>query len=376
MPAKLCSLALLLLASRASAHEGYPIAPVKAEIRVEPDRVVADLRTDSIFWIEEVAGLHPMPAADWPAGVRAKVEAYVNAHFRLAEGSAVLPGRLTAARYRQLPWEVNEEGVFFLTMTYPALKPGSTLTASANFFEEYRAEMAAEYAGRRQPYAADYRTELSAPGRRLLTATLTPESPSVSWPAADAARGGGAMAAEAARRGLASALGVAAAFPALLGLGLWAAATPGGLPADHLVALAACVILGSDTAIACAIPGTGRIVWPGLLLSSAAAAFANRGLGRDAAALAFFCLGAAWGAESSPLLPHSGRLASLAAAAGAAAGGLALFEAARRLGLYEREQARLISESRAGELFAARARLAASALALIGGYGLWLNLHG
>lgn len=366
---------LLFVISGASAHEGYPIPPARAVLRVEPDRAVLDLRVDSIYFIEEVVGLHPMPPRDWPADALAKTEAYVNAHLKLEAGGKVLHGKLSAARYRQLPWEVTEEGTFFLRLEYPLFADASgDLVVTSRLYEEYRKEMEAEYPGG-APYKGDYRLLLEAPGRGKFELELAPGVPA-RLPLDRARRGRAAMNLEALLAGFAAAFAVAAAFPALLGLGLWAAGTEGGVPADHLIALAACVILGADTAIVTALPWASRTVWAGLLLSSAAAAFSRRGVGRDASALAFFCLGAAWGAEAAPVLPHAGRLASLAAAAGSAAGGLLLFEAARRLGLYERAQARLISESRAGELFAARARLAASALALIGGYGLWLNLHG
>ena len=72
---------LLGAALSASAHEIYPIKPVRATLKLEPDRIVADLQADSIYWIEEVTQLRPMPVANWPAKTRADVEAYVNAHF-------------------------------------------------------------------------------------------------------------------------------------------------------------------------------------------------------------------------------------------------------------------------------------------------------
>src|SRR5947209_1933341 len=89
-------LLLSLAAGRASAHD-YPIRPVRVTLRVEPDRVAADIRSDSIYWIEEVTGLHPMPASDWPDEALAATERYVNEHLRLSSGGKRLTGRLVAA---------------------------------------------------------------------------------------------------------------------------------------------------------------------------------------------------------------------------------------------------------------------------------------
>ena len=167
----------LFLALRAYAHEGYPIAPVHVTLRAEPDRIIADLRADSIFWIEEVTGLSPMPAQDWPAEVRTRVEAYVNAHLKLSAGGVQLSGKLTQARYRQQLWEVHEEGVFDLRLAYPAIPKGAALTGTSTFYEEYRKKMAKEYLGRKMPYAGDYRTFVDLPGRKRFRFDLTPDVP-------------------------------------------------------------------------------------------------------------------------------------------------------------------------------------------------------
>ena len=173
----------------ASAHDFYPIRPVRATLRVEPDRVTADLRADSIFWIEEVAGLHPMPPRDWPAETLAKVEVYANAHFRLSVDGKALPGRLAEARYRQLPWEVNEEGTFFLRLEYPAAS-GSSITGTARFYEEYRKAAQNELGGRPAPFPEGYRTFVDIPGRRRLAFTLTSDAPSFTASIDEARRSG------------------------------------------------------------------------------------------------------------------------------------------------------------------------------------------
>jgi hypothetical protein len=359
---------ILLTALRASAHEGYPISPVRVTLLVEPDRVVADLRADSIFWIEDVAGLHPMPAQDWPAETRRRVESYVNAHFRLAAGEAALNGRLARARYRQLPWEVNEEGVFFLRMEYPPVPAGAALTGTASFYEEYRRDMAAERGGGPVPYAADYRTVVDIPGRRRLSFDLKTDAPSFTVSAGEAARTPLAMTLESLRRGAETALGTASGFPALLALALCLGARPPGRAS--LALLLASGLCGF--AAGGFLPAPSWLIWAATLAATAAA-----GLGRfapAAGAAAAAGLGFAWCEATRPLLPHSA-LALPGALAGALASGAALLSVAW-LGV-RAEYRRLadVSESRVDELFARRIRLTATALAMVGAYGLWQSLQ-
>ncbi|MBI2386524.1 MAG: hypothetical protein HYV14_10980 [Elusimicrobia bacterium] len=337
-------------------------------ILVEPDRTIADLRSDSIFWIEEVAGLHPMPAENWPEETRAKVESYVNAHFRLSAGKNILNGKLVRARYRQLPWEVNEEGVFFLRLEYPAVPAETALTGSAAFYEEYRSEMAAEYRGRTLPYTSDYRTFVDIPGRRRLSFTLTADAPAFTAAAVEARRTPFAMTLESLRRGAETTLGTASGFPTVLAIALCLGARPPGRRALGL-------LLG---AVSCGfaagglLPAPAWLAWAGTLGATLAA-----GLGRlapAASAAAAGCLGLAWCAAARPALPHA-PLALPAAFAGASSAGAALLFVAW-CGL-RAEQRRLadVSESRAEELFARRVRLTATALAMVGAYGLWQSFQ-
>lgn len=358
---------LLGAALSASAHEFYPIRPVTATLRVEPDRVVADLRADSIFWIEKVTGLHPMPARGWPAEALSKTEAYVNAHFRLASDGRPLEGKLVEARYRQFPWEVNEEGVFFLRLVYPP-PDGSALSGTADFYEDYRREIAAELAGAPLPDPEGYRTFVDIPGRRKAAFTLTPEAPSFSVPTADASRPPLAMALEALRRGAEAALGMASGFPALLAIALCLGTRPPGRTA--LAALLA--------AAACGFAAGGFLDAPSWLIWSAtlgAALAAGRGVPASflgPAAMAATAL--AWRSAAAPLLPHS-PLAAPFAAAGALGAGAALLLAARLGARAEHRRLADVSESRVDELFARRVRLTATALAMVGAYGIWQSLQ-
>ncbi|MBI2787551.1 MAG: hypothetical protein HYX59_02610, partial [Elusimicrobia bacterium] len=268
-------------------------------LRVEPDRIVADLRTDSIFWIEEVAGLHPMPAQDWPDETRAKVESYVNAHFRLSASGTALNGRLTRARYRQMPWQVNEEGEFLLRMEYPAAPSGTPLTGTANFFEEYRREMAAEYRGRAIPYTSDYRTVVDVPGRRRLSFILTADAPSFTASTDEARRTPFAMALESLRRGAEAALGTAAGFPTVLAIALCLGTRPPGRGASGLLLAAA----AGGFAAGGLLPAPAWLVWAATLGATVAAWMGRLAPAAGAAAAA--CLGLAWCAAARPALPHA-----------------------------------------------------------------------
>ncbi|MCM2305088.1 MAG: hypothetical protein NDJ72_10325, partial [Elusimicrobia bacterium] len=86
------------------------------------------------------------------------------------------------------------------------------------------------------------------------------------------------------------------------------------------------------------------------------------------------CAGLAWCAAARPLLPHS-PLALPAALAGALSAGAALLLAVRLGVLAERRRLASVSESRVDELFARRVRLTATALAMVGAYGLWQSLQ-
>ncbi len=360
---------LLGAALSASAHDFYPILPVRATLRVEPDRIVADFRADAVIWIEDVVGLHPMPPSGWPAETLAKAEAYTNAHFRLTLDGKPLEGKLVAARYRQFPWEVNEEGVFFLRLVYPAAPAaGATLGGTASFYEEYRRELAGELGGKPVPYAEGYRTIATIPGRRRLEFTLTGDAPAFTAAVEDARRSPFAMTLESLRLGAQAALGSAAGFPALLAIALCLGAkAPGRTAAAVLLAAAA-----AGFSVGGLLPSPPWLIW-------AATLGASLGIGRRAFAPALSAaaaagLGAAWCGAASPLLPHCA-LAFPSALAGALAAGAGLM-AAGWLGVRaEHRRLASVSQSRVDELFARRARLTATALAMVGAYGLWQSLQ-
>ena len=356
---------LLGAAMSASAHDFFPIRPVHATLRVEPDRIVADLRADSIFWIEEVTGLHPMPASGWPPDAFAKVEAYANSHFRLTAGGRPVEGRLVDARYRQLPWEVNEEGTFFLRLVYDAAPAsGDPVSVTARFYEEYKEEIKHELGDRPDPFLEGYRTIAVVPGRRRMTFTLTPDAPSFTVSAGEARRTALAMALESSRRGLESALGAASGFPALLAVAL---CLGGGAPSRALAAALLAAAAGGFAAGGL-LEAPPWLIWAACLGATAAAGGGR--LRGAAAAAAAACIGLAWCTAARPMLPHA-LLALPSALAGALAAGAAMLCAAWLGVRAEYRRLAALSESRVGELFARRVRLTATVLALVGSYGLW-----
>jgi len=357
---------LLGAALSASAHEIYPIRPVRATLLVEPDRIVADIRTDSIYMIEEVAKVHPMPTNDWPAETRAIVERYVNEHFRLSAGGVPLPGRLVSASYRQYPWEVNEEGAFLLRLVYPAPPAGSTLNGTSTFFEDYRKELEGETPGRPVPFEEGYRTFVNIPGRRRLSFKLTPNDPSFTASADEARRTAFALARESAARGVRATVSVAAGFPLLLAAALCLGVKPPGRGhAALLLAAGAAGFLAGGRG-----PAASWLVWAGVLGASLGA-----WRGRAAAAApALAVLAFVWRDEAAFWLPHFA-LALPSALAGALSAGTALLFVLWFGVRAEHRRLVLISESRVDELFARRTRLTATALAMVGAYGLWQSLQ-
>jgi hypothetical protein len=365
MAMRAASLLALLLARPAAAHD-YPIKPVSVVLRVEPDRLAADIDSDSIYWIEEVVGIHPMVPRDWPADALAKTEAYVNAHLRLNADGRRLTGRLVAASYVQRPWEVNEQGRFHLRMQYPPLDGAATLSGEADFFEDYRQERLEE----REPILKiqDFRTILTVPGSAARRFELTPGAVAFSLPAAEARRGGFARLVESLRVGAASALNAVAGWPALAALALSLA--PGAPSRRRAAALLAGALLG-----AAPWPGAAP-AWLPWAAGAAAALAAGRWLGAKAAPVlesaAAAALGRAWLAAALPWLPRAapgafergpaaaGMLAAAALAVGA--GVLAANAERRRLAVH--------SESRVADLFERRRRLAATALLIASVFGM------
>lgn len=359
---------LLGAALGASAHEIYPIKPVRATLRLEPDRIVADIEADSIYWIEEVGHIKPMPPTDWPADTRARVEDYVNAHFRLSAGGRELKGQLSEGRYRQQPWEINEEGTFFLRLIYPAPPPGSTLSGAADFYADYRKELLTELAGRPLPYADGYRVFLDIPGRKNFRYTLTPDAPSFTAAVDDARRSALSMAREGFARGAETAASTAACFPLLLAAALCLGVE---LRLSFAAALLAAGIVGGSAANALGSPPW--LAWAATLGASLAAGRLGRKAPRYFAVAAVGCLAFVWADGFKPLLPHSA-LAAAAALAGALAAGACLLAAALLAVRAEHARLRSVSESRVEELFSRRLRLGGTTLAMIGAYGLWQSL--
>ena len=359
---------LLGAALGASAHEIYPIKPVRVTLRLEPDRIVADIKADSIYWIEEVGHVKPMPATDWPADTRARVEDYVNAHFRLSAGGRELKGRLSEGRYRQQPWEINEEGTFFLRMTYPAPAPGSTLNGTADFYADYRKELLGELAGRPLPYADGYRVFLDIPGRKNFRYTLTPDAPSFAASVDEARRSVFSMIKEGFTSGAETAVSTAACFPLLLAAALCLGARPLGFFAAALLAAG---VIGGSAANAMGSPSW--LPWAATLAAALAAGRLSPKTGRYFAAAAVSCLAYAWTGGSKLMLPHAASAAA-AALAGTLAAGTCVLAAALFAVRAEHSRLRAVSESRVEDLFVRRLRLGGTTLAMIGAYGLWQSL--
>ena len=355
---------LCLLAVPARAHD-YPIKPVSAILRIEPDRVVVDINSDSVYWIEEVTGLHPMPPTHWPADARDKTERYVNDHLRLSADGAPLRGRLISSAYIQRPWQVNEDGTFQMRVAYPPVADGANLSGEVDFFEDYRQERLEEK--KPIPPSMDFRTELSIPSHHSYIFELQPGRTVFSVPARDARRTRSARLGESLWAGVEAVFGLTSAWAALAALALSL------VPAVPSPGRRAAILLPAFAAAVCPFAWPGWLAWAA---GAACALSAGRWLPERASpwieAAACAALGGCWSKAALPWLPRAqpGFFERGAAAAGAIAAMAALIAVGLLAVAAERRNLAALSESRAAELFGRRRRLAATALLIVSGYGL------
>jgi hypothetical protein len=365
-------LLLLLPSPRAAAHD-YPIAPVDVVLRVEPDRVVADIDSDSIYWIEEVVELHPMPPRGWSDQTLSRAEAYCNEHLRLSADGRRLAGKLISAEYVQRPWQVNEQGRFHLRLAYPSVADAATLSGEADFFEDYRQERLEE----KEPLIPgkmDFRSFVSIPGRARRRFELMPGAIAFSVPMADARRGALARILESLGAGAAAVADEIAGWPALIALTL--SLGPGTRPRRRAVLALGAAAAG---AVLAPIAAPVRLEW---LAGVAAALAAGRWLGSTSApwleAAALSLLDAAWTATAAANLPSAapGVLERACGAGGTLLTLLALLAAGAWAVDAQRRRLTAVSEARAEDLFERRRRLAATVLLIVGGCGLCSGLAG
>ena len=365
-------LLLLLPSPRASAHD-YPIAPVEVVLRVEPDRLVADIDSDSIYWIEEVAEIHPMPPRDWPADALARVEKYAGERLRLNADGRPLAGKLISAEYVQRPWQVNEQGRFRLRLAYPSVADAATLSGEADFFEDYRQERL-ENKEPLIPGKMDFRTFLSVPGRVPRRFELKPGAYAFSVPVADARRSALARFFESLGGGAAAVAAEIAGWPALLALAL--SLGPGTNSRRRAALAVGAAVAG---AVLARVAAPARLEW---IAGVAAALAAGRWLGNASApwleASALSLLDAAWTATAAAALPRAvpGVFERGAAAAGTLLVVLALLAAGAWAADGELRRLATVSAARAEDLFERRRRLAATALLIVTGCGLLSGLRG
>jgi hypothetical protein len=357
--------AFLLLAPRPAAAHEYPIAPVDVTIKVEPDRVAVDIESDSIYWIEEVVGLHPMPPRNWPADARAKTEKYVNEHLRLKADEATLKGTLVDAEYVQRPWEVYEQGKFRLRVSFPPVGKARELSGSAEFFEEYRQERLLN----KEPMLSNqtFLTHVSIPGDSPRHFELRQGSNSFSLPVAAVRRTTGQRIWESLLVGMKTALGTAEGWPALAALAL--SFGPGSISKRKLVVACATLLVGAALARGAVPP---RLEWlAGILGAIAAGRWLGAGGADKLELVAISALGGYWSARSAVRLPRAvpsftefgiSDIGILAMASVLLGAGIILVRA-------QANSLRSESESRSAELFERRRRLAATVLLIVCGFG-------
>ncbi|MDE2038533.1 MAG: hypothetical protein KGO96_03340 [Elusimicrobia bacterium] len=351
-------LACVLLVCPARADD-YPIRPVHIVLHAASDRIVADVTSDSIYWIEEVVRLEPMPSRNWPRNAMLSAQNYVNAHLRLQVDGKPLEGRLLRAVYVQRPWQVYEQGTFHLRLVYPAVPEAAVISGSADFFSEYRQERLVA----RQPLLPimDFRTVLSVAGRRPRRFVLTPGKDDFSFAVADALPGRAQRLWRALGAGAWSSL-AAQGWPALAALAL--SLGPGCFSLRRALALMAAALLGAVAPL----PAPSWLPWAAGL---AAALAAGRWLAAASAAwleaAALAALSRFWAAAALAALPAAlpQAMERLGVWAGVLAAAMALLLAGALACACELRRLALISQSGAARLYEGRRRLAATGLLIV-----------
>lgn len=360
--------ALLLTPLRALADD-YPLAPVSVVLRAEPGRLIADVTSSSIYWIEEVVRVHPMPPRDWPPEAAAKAEAYVNEHLRLKVDGAPLKGRLIDGRFAQLPWEVHEQGVFRLRLAYDGFGADGALNGEADFFSDYIEELKTEDPGLYAEKKSLVKTNLVISGRENLQFVLTPDSPSFSVPVSSVRRGKMSRALESVKLGFLSAFTTSSAWPALAALILALGAIS---PNVKNVAPVAVILLAS------ALPAPAWLPWASGIVAAVSAGSWAGPISPVLNAVASAGLGAVWLNAARPLLPREapGPMELFSATFGISIAVIILLGVSFSALAFERRRLRTESESHADTLFFRRCRLAATVLLVLCGGGLVVSVGG
>ena len=356
--------AVLFCAHPVYSHEVYPISPVAVDVKVEPDRIVADIEADSIYWIEEILSTNHLPPRNWPEPALRKAEDYLNSHLRLAVDHRPLPGRLQSADYIQRPWQVYEQGRVRFRMAYPPAE-GMTLGGESDFYSEYRRELIEEHVPLNPSQV--FSVHLRVSGRTSRSFDLNANSPSFQMPVSESTRSSLQMAFESIRVGLATVFGTIEGWPMLMALAL--SLSPGRPSRRRLISAVAGGIFGAMIA-----PMSGALPWSWIFGGLAALA-AGRWFGQMPTVwmepLSTAGVAVSWATESFTYLPHSHP--GLAERAFSALGMLLAASAAIALMRFlinlQIQELLTHSQSRASELFDRRRRLAATILLIACAWG-------
>ncbi len=126
---------LTFLALPVFSHD-YPISPVDIRLRFEPTEITAFIKSNSIYWADELLGSTVPLASRWPEDVKLRAEKFINSYMQLWADGQPLHGQIKNARLAEEPFRPDESNVFF-EMNYPMSQGAATLTGKFEFFKDY-----------------------------------------------------------------------------------------------------------------------------------------------------------------------------------------------------------------------------------------------
>lgn len=124
-----------LVPARLAAHD-YPIVPVHLELRIEPNFILGTIKSNSIYWSEELIASTVPLASQWTQQALHSAEIVVNSFLTINIDGQQVPGQLVRAQLIEEPLRPAES---FLQMIfkYPRLVGAQTLTGKSQFFKKY-----------------------------------------------------------------------------------------------------------------------------------------------------------------------------------------------------------------------------------------------
>jgi len=135
-----------LIPATLSAHD-YPMTPVELKLKIEPGEIYATLKTNSIYWTEELLKGAGNLGAHWPEKASAKAEELINSYLQIFSEGVPIKGSLLNSRLIEEPFHPDDTYILF-RVTYKLPSGTKNISGGAEFFKEYWQEERAAHGQR------------------------------------------------------------------------------------------------------------------------------------------------------------------------------------------------------------------------------------